>query len=66
MHNVPIRYIKMDENQDPRLTSRIRNSPVLDLSILQHSGNQETCARLYDVGESRARNCNLESRIADP
>ncbi len=32
----------MDENQDPRLTSRIRNSPVLDLSILQHNGNQET------------------------
>jgi hypothetical protein len=28
---------------------------VLDLSILQHIGNQETCARLYDLGESSAR-----------
>ncbi len=26
----------MDENLDPGLTSRIRNSPVLDLGILQH------------------------------
>jgi hypothetical protein len=51
--------LKMDDNQDPGLTSRIRNSPVLDLSILQHSGNQETCARLYDLGESRARICKL-------